>query len=149
VVGVAKVGPDDLARGVDAVCEGANGGRGIVEGGVSAAAEKEAVEGAGAPVIPDDLARGVDALRNGTGRGQGIIEGSIRATAFEEAMMATAVVEIPDDLVHIIDAECLGGADAGRIIEGVEETEWHDLGSSVIVSLAASIRKAQPGSNSC
>jgi hypothetical protein len=44
VVGAAVlVKPDDLTRGVDALSKGAIGGRGIVEGGVDAAAVKEAV----------------------------------------------------------------------------------------------------------
>src|SRR5207244_11334001 len=56
--------PDDLARGVDAVCNGAPGGQGIVNGGVGATAKEEAIEAAGVRVNPDDLARVVDAVRS-------------------------------------------------------------------------------------
>ena len=42
-----EVLPDDLACGVDAECLGAVGGQGIVEGGVGATAEEEAVDAAG------------------------------------------------------------------------------------------------------
>ena len=46
---VVKVFPDDLAHGIEAVGKGAPGaGRGIVEGGVGAAAVEEAVESAAA-----------------------------------------------------------------------------------------------------
>src|SRR5262249_44955618 len=56
---------------------------------------------------------------------------------------------VEDDLVRIIDPECLGGAGAGRgILEGVEDIDWHDTGSSLIVSLTESVdRKAEPVSN--
>jgi hypothetical protein len=50
------VPPHDLARGVDALCNGAGGGRqGIIEGGVSATAFEEAVVAAAILVLPDDL----------------------------------------------------------------------------------------------
>jgi hypothetical protein len=58
----AQVEPDDLARAVDALSKGAAGARGIVDGGVDAAAVKEAVNFTAAiNVDPDDLARIVDA----------------------------------------------------------------------------------------
>jgi hypothetical protein len=42
-----------------------------------------------------------------------------------------------DDLVHIVDPPGVGGAgQGGGIVEGVEDIDWHDTGSSVIVSLA-------------
>jgi len=82
VVAGVEVIPDDLARTVDTEGFGAVGGRGIVEGGVSAAAVKEAV----AAVSPDDLAHIVDAVRQGAVGGQGIIEGGVSAPAVEEAM---------------------------------------------------------------
>ncbi len=52
------------------------GGRGIVESGVGAAAEKEAVVAAAGAVavIPDDLARGVDAPCKGAQGGRGSVE---------------------------------------------------------------------------
>jgi len=56
--GGVGVSPDDLARGVDARYKGFAGSRrGNVNGGVSAAAQEEAVESAGVVLVsPDDLA---------------------------------------------------------------------------------------------
>jgi hypothetical protein len=66
------VSPDDLTCDIDAGGRGAIGGRGIVEGCVKSAAEKEAVIAAGVAVSPDDLARGVDAGCNRAGGGRRI-----------------------------------------------------------------------------
>jgi hypothetical protein len=52
---------DDLACVVGALRNGFVGGRGIVDGGVFASAQKEAVAAAGVAVKPDDLAEAVDA----------------------------------------------------------------------------------------
>src|SRR5262245_39700799 len=101
-------------------------------------------------VIPDDLARVVDRKSLRFRGSQGIVQGGVCAAAQEVAMAAGDVVIVPDDLVRIIEADCLGGAGAsGGIVEGVEGIDWHDTGSSVIVSLADSLdREAEAGSNS-
>jgi hypothetical protein len=78
--GVAVI-PNDLARTVDAECLGTAGGQGIVERGVKAAAQEEAVLAGGVLVSPDDLARTVDAEYLGTGGGQGIVESGVSAAA--------------------------------------------------------------------
>src|SRR5262245_41472071 len=55
-------------------------------------------------------------------------------------MAAGGVVIVPDDLVRIIDVDCVGGAGAsGRIGVGAEGIDWHDMGSSLIVSIADSL----------
>jgi hypothetical protein len=56
----------------------------------------------------------VDAVCKSAQGGRGIIEGGVHATAFEEAL-AASVAERPDDL---------------GIVEGVEDIDWHDTGSS-------------------
>ena len=85
--------PNDLARVVDALGNGAARGQRIVERGVVAAAVKEAVDAAAAvQVIPDDLALVVDALGNGAARAQGIVERGVVAAAVEEAVDAAAAV---------------------------------------------------------
>jgi hypothetical protein len=63
--------------------------------------------------------------------------------------MAVVAGVKPDDLVRAIDAVCLSGAgQGGGIVEGIEDIDWHDTGSSLIVSLAESVdRKAEPVSN--
>src|SRR6516164_7941232 len=74
---------DDLARCVDALCKRALGGRGIVEGCVSAvgaAAVQKAVGAAFVAVRPDDLAHVVDAKCLGGAGGQGV-EGGVVAAA--------------------------------------------------------------------
>src|SRR6516164_4564525 len=72
------VNPDDLAKVVDAAGKGSGWGvrcgRGIIKGGVHAAAQEEAV-GAGVLVVPDDLAHIIDAERSG-GYPQWIVEGA-------------------------------------------------------------------------
>src|SRR5262249_15578541 len=58
-------------------------------------------------------------------------------------MEAGGVLKPADDLARVVDAECLGGAGNGRgIVKRVEDMDWHDTGSSVMVSVAdkASIR---------
>jgi len=63
--------PDDLPEVVDASRKGAGGGVGIVESGVSAAAEEEPMnDAAGIGVSPDDLAGSVDAVCRPTPRQQ-------------------------------------------------------------------------------
>jgi acyl-coenzyme A thioesterase PaaI-like protein len=82
-----------LARIIDPSCNGAAGGQGIVEGGVSASAIQEGMGSAGVKVRPDDLAQIVDIVCSGE-RPQGIIKGGVGAAAVEEAVR----VVIPDDL---------------------------------------------------
>src|SRR5262245_65975965 len=66
-----EVIPDDLARGVDAVCHGVASGQGIVESDVSAAAFEEAVESErGGLVKAHDMAGVVDAKRVVIGDGR-------------------------------------------------------------------------------
>jgi hypothetical protein len=121
VVVAAPVGvfPDDQAGVVDAGGKGTPGAKGIVEGGVGAAAVEEAVVAGGAvPVIPDDLARVVDAQRKGAGApghaGQGIIEGGVGATAVEKAVGdQVAVLVTPNNLPRIVDTGWSGKA-AGK-----------------------------------
>jgi hypothetical protein len=67
--GGVEVIADDLAGIVDAVGRGATGARGVVEGGVRAAAEKEAVVAAAVSIRPGDLTRGVDAKCSGANGG--------------------------------------------------------------------------------
>ena len=61
-------------------------------------------------------------------------------------MKAGGVLIAPDDLIRIIDAVSRRGASNARgIVEGVEDVDWHDPGSSLIVPLAESLnRKAEP-----
>jgi hypothetical protein len=92
----------------------------------------------GIGISPDDLALGVDAICQGaavsTGDGEGVVEGGVSAAAFEEAMKAGGVLIAPDDLVRIIDAVCRRGASNARgVVEGIEDSDWHDTGSSLIV----------------
>jgi hypothetical protein len=50
---------------------------------------------------------------------------------------AGGVLKPADDLARVIDAECLCGPGDGRgIVKSVEDIDWHDTGSSVIVSVA-------------
>jgi hypothetical protein len=75
---VVVVGPDDLARAVDAECVGAVGGRGVVQGGVGTIAIEEAVGVVVAlDVGPDDLARAVDAECEGAVGGRGVVQGGV------------------------------------------------------------------------
>jgi len=78
--GVICVIPDDLAQIVNAVGLGEAGGRGIVEGGVNAAAKVEAV----VVVRAHDLVRVVDAVRNGVSGGKGIEERGVSAEFWVE-----------------------------------------------------------------
>src|SRR5207248_4984745 len=110
------------ARVVDAGGLRAARGRWIVECGVGAAAQEEAVGAAGILVIADDLARAVDSLRKGAVGGRGIVERGVGAAAQEEAVGNTAGVDvIPDDLARVVDPLCKGalqGPRAGlRIVE--------------------------------
>src|SRR5262249_29222584 len=67
----------DLARAVDAGCIGAHRGRRIVEGGIGAAAFKEAMGAACVGVNADDLASPVDAQCTGGAGGGGIVGGRV------------------------------------------------------------------------
>jgi len=128
--------PDDLARIVDPVCKGvAWDTEGNIDGDVSAAAKEEAVGADGIGISPDDLALGVDAVCQGaavsTGDGEGVVEGGVSAAGFEEAVKAGGVLIAPDDLVRIIDPVSHRGASNARgVVEGVEDMDWHDTGSS-------------------
>jgi hypothetical protein len=54
---------------------------------------------------------------------------------------------MPDDLARGVDALCKGAESGGgqRIVERVEDIDWHDTGSSLIVSLAENVdREAGP-----
>ena len=117
----AAVVANDLAHIVDARCTRDVARRGIVEGGVGAAAEQEAVHVADAVgVAPGDLAGVVDAeCSGGPRKGHGIVEGGVAAAAEEEAVKAAAVLVRPHDLAHIVDAHCTRADGArGRVIEG-------------------------------
>src|SRR5262249_18576002 len=120
---VIQVSPDDLAQIVDAVGLGAAlraGGRGIVEGGVSAAAQEEAMGAADVSVRPDDLARVVDILRNGVEDGQGSEERAVSAESRveDETEKRSAVgSENPDDLAPIIDVARTGGDRSGVVVD--------------------------------
>ncbi len=83
-MGAVEVGvlPDDLARRVDAECQGAaslGNGQWIVEGGVDTTAKKETVgAGGGADkLVPDDLACVVDPVRKRVLGGRGIVESGV------------------------------------------------------------------------
>src|SRR5262249_27574717 len=141
--GGGEVIPDDLTRGIDAVCDGRTAARRSMEGGgrgeeAAIRVVQEAVPPpAGVEVIPDDLARIVDAVGFGFIGGRGIVDSGVGATAFEEAVDAGAGPVLPDDLIRIIDAECEGRTAVGRrIVEVGVGVDWHDTGSSLIVSLA-------------
>jgi hypothetical protein len=101
----------------------------------------------GVRVIPDDLAGAVDAVcKCAVGTGIGIVDGGENATAFEEAVEAAPALVDPDDLVRTIDPERLGGAgEGGGIVERVEDIDWHDTGSSVIVPLRHCLNDAAQG----
>ena len=84
--GGVVVRPDDLAHIVDAEGTGAARGQGIVEGGVDAVAEEEAVllKSAVFEKEPHDLARVVDAGCNrAQGARQGIVDGDVETVAVE------------------------------------------------------------------
>ena len=131
--GVIAVVADDLARGVDAGSPRAVGAQRIVERGVSAAAQEEAVGAAGVRVRSDDLARVVDAVGNGAGGGQRIERG-VSAAAEKEAVGAADVRVRSDDLARGVDAICNGAVGGQGIVEGGVGVDWHDPGSSVVVS---------------
>ena len=72
--------PDDLARVVDAVGNGASDRsrrQRIIESGVSPSVIEEAVVACVGAVIPDNLARRIDAGCKGAEGGQRIVEGKI------------------------------------------------------------------------
>ena len=118
--------PDDLARGVDALCLRALGGLRIVDVGKDAPAEKEAMVGA-PRVRPDDLARVVNAECLGIDeRGRGIIDRRERAAAQEEAVDVQSVPKLPDDLAQVVDVERKGAVDGCRgVIYRGEDIDRH------------------------
>jgi len=72
--GGPRVGPDDLTIIVDALCKGVKC-HSIVDGGVHAAAEEEAVDSAARVGVLSDEFRTIDAgCLGGAGLGQGIVE---------------------------------------------------------------------------
>src|SRR5262249_51570637 len=95
--------------------------------------------------MADDLARVVDAKCAGGPGGQGIIDDGKRATAEQKAVDGAAGFNVlPGDLARVVDAKRLGGKDQGNVKSAIA-IDWHDTGSSVIVSLAESLdRKAEP-----
>jgi len=96
------------------------GAQGIVEGGVNAAAQEEAMGAAGVLVLPDDLAGVVDAEGLGAGGGQRIVDGGVGAAAQEKAVDADAAAGDvkADDLAVIVDAKRSGAVGGRRIVEG-------------------------------
>src|SRR5262249_45713404 len=117
------VGPDDLARGVDAVYKGVAAGRGLVERGVDAAAVNETVGAAAVVVIPDDLAHGVDAAGSGAFGAQRVVEGgvSVVVRVVEEAVDAAfgvAGIVTPHDQAGVVDAIRIGAVRGRGIVEG-------------------------------
>src|SRR5262249_34720153 len=120
------VAPDDLARGVDAACNGAGDaryGHWIVEGEVGSAAQEEAVRVvARVSEKPDDLACIVDAKGLSAANAQGIVEGDKAAAGgTEEAVDAAGIGVIPDDLACIVDAACLGAFGGTTVGEGISQ----------------------------
>jgi len=89
-------------------------------------------------VIPDDLTRAVDAEGLGALGVRGMVERGVGATAKQEALEAVAglSVVVPNDLARPVDALCEGFNRSQRIVEGGVGINWHDTGSSVIVSVA-------------
>ena len=88
-------------------------------------------------VIADDLARVVDADCNGAAGGQGIVEAWCRCRRCRGSRGVPLAFDVlPDDLARVVDANCLGAVEAEGIVEGGVRIDWHDTGSSVIVSLA-------------
>src|SRR6516165_8221881 len=141
------VAAGDLPGIVDAKCLGAEGGQGIVEGGVSAAVGvvEEAVHAARVGVEPDDQPCTIDALREGAaGAGRGVIEGRVGAAVgvVEEAVTAAGVVVKPDDLARGVDALCNRAARTGKgkgIVKGGEGTTTIEetVGDAVVVGVPA------------
>src|SRR5262249_58900598 len=102
----------------DTLRKGAGVGRGIIEGGVGAAAGgivEEAViyaeSGSIVLVKPDNLARGVDAVRISAVDARGIVEGGVRATNVDKAEKVGGLI-IAGDLARGVDAECPGAGGA-------------------------------------
>src|SRR5262249_3481170 len=118
--------PDNLAHVVDARRNSARkaSGQGGVEGGVSAAAVKEAR----GDVSPDDLAHIVNPECNGAA-GQRTVEGGVRAAAVKEAVEEDAgVTVVADDLARGVDALCNGAVCGQGIVEGGVGIDWHRPG---------------------
>jgi hypothetical protein len=100
-------------------------------------------------VLPDDLAQVVNAQCRREVGGKRIVDRSVRAPAVEEAVGAAKVTIEPDNLARTVDAPGTGTAEGQGIVEGGVGIDWHDSGSSVIVSLAENVvRKTEPVSSS-
>jgi hypothetical protein len=83
-----------VARVVDAVCNGVNGGVGIVDGGVSAVAQEEAVGvAAGVLVGPDDLVHIIDAGCSGA-RGAAEVDVAAFSRQIELALFYDARLDV-------------------------------------------------------
>src|SRR5262249_57511112 len=109
VVSRVKVIPDDLPRVVDALCPGAAGAQGIVDGGVVAPPFHEGVNLAlGVAVNSDDLASVADAIRSSRAAGSGrIVERDVQTQIgdVDEAVVAAATDVSPGDLAQVVNAE--------------------------------------------
>ncbi len=130
---VILVRPDDLAGVVDRLWHGAPDAQGIVDGGVNAAAQKEAVVAVAVGVHTDDLARVVDAESLGdVFGGQGIGKRGVSAAAEEEAVTAGAGLLInTHDATGGVDAVCKGAGKGGEgIVQRREGLDWHGAASS-------------------
>ena len=74
------------------------------------------------------------------GRGRGIIESGVGPVAIEEAVCVVVRVDVlPDDLARRVDAKRLCVVVGRGIIEGGVRIDWHDTGSSLIVSLPENV----------
>jgi hypothetical protein len=114
------VNPDDLAPVVDSVGNGALCAQGIIEGGVVAAAVKEAVGAAAVGVISNELAGVVDAYGIGDCR-TGRIDCGVGAAALDEPLIKCLAAGgvIPDDLAGVVDGLGDGVSRTGNIDCGV------------------------------
>jgi hypothetical protein len=125
--------PDDLARVVDRLWHGAPDAQGIVDGGINAAAQEEAVVAVAVSVSADDLAGVVDAESQGVVLGgQGIGKRGVSASAQEEAVTAHGgCLIITDDGTRGVDAVCKRAGKSGEgIVQGREGLDWHRAASS-------------------
>src|SRR6266446_4548665 len=137
------VNANDLLRGIDAACKGVLGSRiGDIEvgrGDATIRVVQEAVVAAAIAVKPDDLACIVDAECSRVGGGEGIVESRVAPVVIEEAVHAAGVAVTPDDLARSVDAKRLCVVVGRGIIEGGVRIDWHDTGSSLIVSLPENV----------
>jgi hypothetical protein len=111
---------DDLILVVSALRKSVDSSQGIVNGGVDAAAVKEAVVAAAVVIPSNDITFVVDALSERLWCAW-IVEGSKVAASFAEPVsVAGAVVIVPNDPACIIDAlsvGAVGGVDGHRIVD--------------------------------